>query len=82
MPQAQGADAGRGARTPHMVSRAEREDAGQTRPALEETDARAYAALTKAAEIAMIQNSACMPSPGGGATQSKNGYVKCSDGST
>ncbi len=55
LPYAQGTDAQRGARTPHLISVEEREAAGQSLPALEELFPEAYRdLLTRNAEIAAL----------------------------
>ena len=48
LPDAQGGDAGRGVRTPHLITEAERAHAGQSRPALEALAPDAFAALDAA----------------------------------
>ncbi|WP_112321985.1 pyruvate, phosphate dikinase [Oceanibium sediminis] len=48
LPDAQGADAGRGVRTPHMITEVERLAVGQTRPSLEALEPEAYRKLTAA----------------------------------
>ena len=53
LPSAQGSDAGRGARTPHMATIAARERAGQTRAALEESDPDVFATLSETAHLAI-----------------------------
>ncbi|NNU80240.1 pyruvate, phosphate dikinase [Halovulum dunhuangense] len=50
LPDAQGGDAGRGVRTPHMITEAERAEAGQTLPALETLEPAAFAALVDGAQ--------------------------------
>ncbi|MSU90100.1 pyruvate, phosphate dikinase [Rhodobacteraceae bacterium 2CG4] len=47
LPDAQGNDAARGARTPHMITEAERAAAGQTLPSLQALDPDAFAALAR-----------------------------------
>ena len=52
LPDAQGGDARRGERTPHMVTEAGRVAAGQSRASLEKRDPEAFAALDRAAQAA------------------------------
>ena len=48
LPDAQGQDAGRGMRTPHMITENEREEAGQSLPSLELSEPMALAGLIEA----------------------------------
>ena len=51
LPDAQGQDAGRGMRTPHMITESEREEAGQSLPSLELSEPSALAALVEADQV-------------------------------
>ncbi len=55
LPDAQGQDAGRGMRTPHMITESEREEAGQSLPSLELSEPSALAALREADRV-LTQN--------------------------
>ena len=50
LPQAQGADARKGLRTPHMITQVEREAAGQTRPSLQELHPEMFSELNALSE--------------------------------